>query len=283
VLLPIGRTSASLNATALQAAQAAYEEQLELLDSDCVTRCPNRAELRQQTAQLLESSFVELAANLRPEISVEVGAHEASFSERLKARVPSVRALAFEANPYVYAHFAPRLHQCEIDYRHAAICDRDGVAQFSIPTLLPTGAECPRLNVISSLRHWVNISEYEETMVPALRIDTVLPAPPDRLVAWIDAEGAQGEILTGGGMFFSHVAALYIEVEYVTRWRGQLSYESLVEQLRQHSLVPVMRDNIARGQRNEVYIRADDDTMRIVMPTVEAYVLAVRELVTSTG
>ena len=98
------------------------------LEHNAIRSCANRQGLRERSGSLLEAAFLDLAARLAPTLSVEIGAHEASFSERLKAKLPDLHALAFEANPFVYRRHAGRLgqHPNAIDYRHAAICGEDG-------------------------------------------------------------------------------------------------------------------------------------------------------------
>lgn len=267
--------------------QRLYEEQLRLLDEDCVTRCSNRTALRERTADLLASAFIELATNLAPDLAVEIGAHEASFSARLKARVPGVHALAFEANPYVYEHFAPILRESAtgVDYRFAAICDRDGVVELRIPVRLKRGDLLERSNPVSSIHYYDGwFAEYETVTVPAFRVDTAVGTlAAARAVTWIDAEGAQKEILDGGPVFFGHAAAVYIELESDPQYRGQLPCEAFTERLMGDSLVPVMRDNVARGQFNEVYIRPDREILEALMPTIVQYVEALRDLVAAKG
>jgi FkbM family methyltransferase len=257
-----------------------YDEQLILLDQERIARCENRRGLREATGDLLEAAFIELAAALEPELSVEVGAHEASFSARLKARLPGLHALAFEANPYVYERFAAEMRGpgAGVDYRFAAICAHDGVAEFRIPKTL-VGDAVERRNEIGSLRHWAGIVDFETVNVPALTLDTALSANAGaRSVIWIDAEGAQSEILAGGGEFFRRVAAVYIELEDRERWHGQSLSGEVAERLAAASLVPVMRDNLARGQFNEVYCRTEPEILGTALQPVANYVGALRRL-----
>lgn len=261
-----------------------FNEQVVLLNQEPIARCENRRGLRCQTGYLLETAFLELAISLAPDLSVEIGAHEASFSRRIKSALPSVRALAFEANPYVHERFAPELSKADvgIDYRLAAVCDRVGTAELRVPVKLREVA-FDRANPISGLRHWAHPGfEYESMTVPALTIDAALgSAAYLRTVAWIDAEGSQSEILSGGPDFFSRVAAIYIEVEDQERWQGQSLEGEISDRLSAFMLTSAMRDNIARGQCNQVFVRADTDIVDAAIPSILAYLEALRGLDTA--
>jgi FkbM family methyltransferase len=248
------------------------DEQNRLLNHQCILASPNRQGLREKTGALLETAFIDLAANLVPTLSVEIGAHEASFSERLKAKCPTLHAVAFEASPRVFDLHATRLKlpAVGVDYRHIAISDEDGFAELRMP-LGPDGAA---LNPgISSLLHRANFAYgYEEVRVPALTLDSALAQlGTERSVAWIDVEGAQHKIIAGGRRYFTQVAAVYIEIERVEVWKQQWIDTELAKVLAGFSLVPVMRDNLAKSQFNEVYIRADNDIMEWALAAASRY------------
>lgn len=257
------------------------DEQIGLLDHAAISRCANRRGLRERSGTLLEAAFLDLARRLTPTLSVEIGAHEGSFSERLKASVPTVDALAFEANPFVYRQHAERLRQPAsfVDYKHAAISDEDGTAELYIPvTRDGVAVDSGRLSSLS--RRMSTEFDYERILVPAFMLDSALQfLAVDRSVAWIDAEGIQGRILAGGDHFFSHVLALYIEIERKQVWQNQMLDSEVARRLADFSLVPIMRDNLAVAQYNEVYIRADDDIANAALAPVQSYINELRTLV----
>lgn len=262
------------------------DEQNDLLDHEAISGSVNRQGPRERSGSLLEAAFVSLATRLAPTLSVEIGAHEASFSERLKTNLPDLHALAFEANPYVYRQHADRLRQLAIfiDYKHAAICGDNGTAQLLMP-VTRNGQPIGPFNKIASLFPRPGTEfEYEQVQVPAFTLDTVLQSfAVDRSVAWIDAEGAQSEILAGGCSFFSQVMAIYIEVERKQQWCDRKLDSEIAELLADFSLVPIMRDNQARGQYNEVYIRMIDGIVDAAIPPVLDYMGELRKLVRLVG
>jgi len=256
------------------------DEQNRLLNRDSILAAPNRQGLRHETGTLLEHAFIDLAAALQPTLSVEIGAHEASFSERLKAKCPALHAIAFEASPPVFELHAARLRlpPIEVDYRHLAISDADGSAELRVPM----GRDGAPLNAgISSLLHRTNFRDgYETAHVPALSLDSALAGfDTARAVAWIDVEGAQHKVIAGGHKFFARVCAVYIEVERVRVWEEQRTDRELTEILAGFSLLPIMRDELAGSQFNQVYVRADRDVIDAALPVASRYVAALEGMI----
>jgi FkbM family methyltransferase len=277
---------ATMNGNGFDRLQQLLDEQTGLLHHETISSCANRQGLRERSGSLLEAAFLDLATGLAPTLSVEIGAHEASFSERLKTRLPALHALAFEANPFVYRQHAERLSRqaVSIDYRHAAICREDGTVRLEIP-VTQNGIPIDHNNMISSLLRRMSAEfEYESVLVPALSLDTALkPFAVDASVAWIDAEGAQSEILAGGRGYFEQVTALYIEIERKTVWCDQKLGGEITERLADFSLVPIMRDNLAKSQYNEIYVRSQDDIIDTALPSILTYIGELRRLVGVSG
>lgn len=236
------------------------ERQLRILARPEIVAAPNRRGLRKKTGDLLERAYVDLVALLAPDLSIEVGAHEASHSLAVKARSPQTTALAFEANPHVHAHFSPKLAReaARIDYRHAAVTDREGICSLSIPRRSALGA-FDRMNRISSLlARDRGAFEYEQVEVPATTLDRVgAETACVSASLWIDVEGAQRQVLDGAKMLLRKALAVFIEVEEQPIWQGQQIADTVDERLRAAGLVEAMRDSLARSQHNRVYLRRD--------------------------
>jgi FkbM family methyltransferase len=261
--------------------QAQFEELIELLSHPRITNCENRRGLRQQTGSLLEDAFLALAIETAPDLSVEIGAHEASFSARLKRSCPQVQAIAFEANPHVFEKYlhAPDNSLETVQYKNAAICSSTGFVDLYIPTKWSKGS-FNKSNAISSLLPRTNKQfEYEKVSVPALTLDDAL-ANIDfcNAVAWIDVEGAQREIIKSGTKFFSHASAIYIEVETVVIWKGQIIADEVSNLLAPHGFVPIIRDNLANIQFNQVYININKTPTSVSAPIVDKYIRDIRVL-----
>lgn len=159
-------------------AQTFFDALVAFLGHPSIVACESRRSLRRQTGSLLEEAFLALAVASAPDLSVEIGAHEASFSSRLKQRLPRVRALAFEANPYVFDRYTrgPDNRLSDVDYRNAAICDTLGTVNLFIPTRWSKGT-FDKANAISSLHRRNSLQfDYETVSVPSLTLDAAVEA-----------------------------------------------------------------------------------------------------------
>lgn len=264
--------------------QARYQELNELLSHQRIIACENRRGLRQKTGSLLADAFLALAIEFAPELSVEIGAHEASFSVRLKRSRPQIEALAFEANPYVFEKYLTELDSYpeSVKYMNAAICNQTGSVDIYIPTVWPHGS-FPKTNAISSLLPRANKHfEYEIARVPAYTLDDAVQDITFReAVAWIDVEGAQRDVIEGASKFLSRASAVYIEVETTEVWSGQTMANDVSELLSQYGLVPVLRDNLAKRQFNEIYIKDSEQHVALADPIISKYVNDIVCLVSS--
>ena len=231
---------------------------------------------------LLQEAFLDLAVRSSPDLSIEVGAHEASFSIAMKKRLPDLEVMAFEANPYVFEKYSRALSEGAenpIRYEHLAICDRNGVSELKIPVSWPRG-RFGRDNAISSLHPRRDERfEYEVVSVPARMLDSVLEDTAfESCVMWVDVEGAQAEVIAGSGDALSRTSVLLIEVENESVWVDQETASGVSCRLGQHGLIPVMQDNLARLQRNEVYMRPSKRMRGRALPVIENYIGALKRL-----
>ena len=243
-----------------------FEEIVELLEHPRIANCESRQGLRRLTGNLLEDAFLTLVTRIGPDLSVEVGAHEADFSVRLKNCLPRVHCLAFEANPYVFAKFTRfgRRRLKSIVYKNVAICGKTGSVDIHVPRRWRKGSFA-RANAISSLLPRIAQDfEFETVNVPALTLDDAVDGLKfANAVAWIDVEGAQQEVLRSASGFLSRTAAIYIEVETAGVWRGQLMSDEVSALLASYGFVPVMRDNLAKVQFNIIYVANSSDKLAL--------------------
>jgi FkbM family methyltransferase len=251
------------------------------LSDSAIVSAPNRQGLREKTGQALEAAFIDLCVSLKPDVSVEIGAHEASFSERLKRRHPDIEAIAFEANPLVHAAHADRLAQTglAIDYRNCAVAAAVGKVSMHIP-VRQNGVEMTRVSAITSLhRRRAEGFEYEVIEVPSTTLDETLNSiGPCSAVVWIDAEGAQEQIIAGANAAMTNITTLYIEVENALVWHSQRMDTEISAALHEYNLIPLMRDNLSTVQYNQVFIRNDISCLDIALPIASEYVEQLRRL-----
>lgn len=202
----------------------------------------------------VEEYFRELCLQVRPTVGLELGAHQATFSVWLKESVPAARCLALEANPYVYDVHRERLAATGVDYRNLAVGPTNGTIELHIPRDLGKRKR-RRTNRMASLNVHRKTKADEVVSVEASRLDDLVTLDPsDRVVAWIDVEGAAGQVLEGGREVLSRASAVYIEVENRTTWEGQWLDTDVARFLGELGLMPVIRDIQRPHQYNVVFV-----------------------------
>lgn len=201
----------------------------------------------------VEKAYVRLCRHVSPTISLELGAHEARFSRRMKRFHPEARCLAFEANPYVAEQYAERATSRGVEYVVAALAATNGTVELTIPTVVgqrPRG----RANKMASLGQHRFARETETVTVPSMRLDDVVQlAPDDRVVAWIDVEGASEIVLGSSRETLARASLVYIEVESKPIWAGQWLDTEVAAFFDDIGLVPIMRDVQRPRQYNVVF------------------------------
>ena len=186
--------------------------------------------------------FRRLCRRIEPTIVLEIGAHEATFSQWAAATFPTAKVLAFEANPYVHAKYAEALAATSVDYRNLAVGPINGEVQLNVPTEV-WGRERELTNRMASLGVHTESTDDIQVTVPSVRLDDHLSlSADDRVVAWIDVEGANEIVLTGSGGVLDQTDAVFIEVESEPIWEGQWLDGDVATYLADHGLVPVARD-----------------------------------------
>jgi FkbM family methyltransferase len=205
----------------------------------------------------VERFFRDLCRQVRPTVVLELGAHEAEFSSWAKRQFPEAQCLALEANPYVHAEHREALARAGVDYRLLAAAPETGTVTIHIPTGVG-GRELTRTSRMASLVTHTGSHGDEAVEVPAVRVDDLLtPGPDDRLVVWVDVEGASEQVLSGGREVLGGAAAVYMEVERDLRWHGQWLDVDVARYFDQLGKVPVLRDIQRPHQYNVVFVDAE--------------------------
>lgn len=210
---------------------------------------------RSEHQQRLVRYFRRLCRRAEPAVSLEIGAHEASFSRWAARKLPDARVIAFEANPHVHEKYAAELAGTRVDYHHLAVGTVTGEVQLNLPTDVG-GRERVLANRMASLGVHKETVDQIEVTVPSVRLDEFVElAAGERAVAWIDVEGASGAVLDGSTGLLDRIDAVLIEVERETTWEGQWLDTDVAVFLKQHGLVPVARDLARTFQHNVVFAR----------------------------
>lgn len=195
---------------------------------------------------------------LKPDLSLEVGAHEAKYSRRMRDIRPGIPAVAFEASPIVYEHFqtSQDFTALGVTYLNKAVSDVDGFVTLHLideddgisgrNSLLPrSGNDLPTL----------------ARTVPSVRGDAVVEEYGGRNVAlWIDVERASGAILQEftKRLATRRISSIFIEVEVREIWEGQWRDTEIIRALLDRNYIPVFCDNEWGEQYNIIFVRVED-------------------------
>ena len=237
----------------------------------------NSRDERLKTRDRMQHFFEALQRVLKPEMTLEIGAHAAPFSQRMSHL--GIKAHAFEANPYNHKAFARRIRRRapKVSYHHLAISDSDGTVTFQVKESR-SGREVKKISGNNSLllRTAPDIV-YESVTVPAARLDSFLAANAldgRSFSAWIDVEGALGIVTAGFGTALQSCLSLIVEVEDASFWQGQMLAPDAMRYFARQGMVPVARDFEAPHQYNLLYLRKDVAALPEVAAALREYLEA---------
>ena len=212
-----------------------------------------------QPAQVIDRRvrrfFNDICRSVDPTLVLELGAHEGRFSRWAKEHFPAARCLALEANPYVHAKFEAELSALGVEYLHRAAAAENGTVTINIPTQVWSRTKAPEDSKMASLAVHTGASELTSVEVEAVRVDDLVAVgDEERIVCWIDVEGASEQVLTGAEHVLARADAVYIEVESEEVWPGQWLDEDVARFFRGIGLTPAMRDIQRKHQYNVVFL-----------------------------
>lgn len=221
-----------------------------------------------QLQRRVRTAFRTLARLTDPTLTLEIGAFEAGFSRWVRRELPAARAVAFEANPMVWAHHRDDVAALGVEYLNLAIGPENGPVTLNVPRDFDGRARDP-VNRMASLGSNLRSEEQVPVEVPGVRLDDAVPlTADDRLVAWIDVEGALGAVLPASAATLGRAAAVYVEVEAEAMWDGQWLDRDVLEWFAGVGMVPVLRDRQRREQYNVLLVPASAATTREVTEVV---------------
>lgn len=244
--------------TAVSRADLVWMQDLVLMQQARLHRVSDRGS-RRQSAAAMQTRFRDLQTVLLPDLTLEIGALFAQFSQEMSRR--RAEAHAFEANPYTHDALVRRLARRApaLKYHHLAISDADGAATFQIRRAA-SGRAMRKATNISLLTRENPATDYEAVTVPASRLDSFLARNTlegKQFSAWIDVEGALSKVTAGFGTALRSCLSLVVEVEEKRFWQDQMLVQDMMECMDGQGMVPVARDFEYRHQYNLLYLRKD--------------------------
>lgn len=215
---------------------------------------------RKESVARLRSLFYRLHEVLRPRSTLEIGAKEATFSRTIRKLLPETRAIAFEANPFVFQkqrrHSDPK--RDGVEYRNLAVADVTGTTTFFVQTRRGDRPVKPTLGS-NSLMPRAGDVETMEVEVPCTRVDDYIRNEKVKSpkTAWIDVEGAVGVVLPGMRSALWDFLMVFVEVEERPFWEGQWLWPDVQAFMVENGFTPVARDFEYDSQNNVLFIRND--------------------------
>lgn len=210
--------------------------------------------------------FLSMQRVLNPNFSIEIGAHEASFSQSMIRHFVDIPCWAFEANPSVHQKFYGKLTALGIDYLNLAISDINGAISFEIQESHLGDYRPDDLANNSIYKRTESGWTYKQIAVASRSLDDFFFNPQklsehSRGCLWVDVEGASREVLNGGTSLLNKIDSIFIEVEHQMHWENQWLFADVNEFFRQHGFVAVARDSEYEsiGQNNVIYIQSNTE------------------------
>lgn len=205
------------------------------------------------------SHFIELCEKLSVKTTIEIGAHEASLSKKAIQSQSITEVIALEANPFVFERYRHTLSP-KIRFFNKAAMNYDGQVVFCIPTKRkPAETFNGSINKKSENKFK---TQYLEILVDCITIDSLLPLPSP-IALWIDAEGANREVLIGAEILLSSVALIMVEVEHRTIWQKQWKFKEVNKFLKEKGFILIDYNLQTINQTNCIYGKSKSTVPRV--------------------
>jgi FkbM family methyltransferase len=231
----------------------------------------NKLKFSSTQERLLVDELVDLffliQKEIKPKISIEVGANSAEFSKKIKQDNTNIKSWAFEANPYVHKHYADSLQNAGVEYINAAITNKIGKTRFLIQEAYLNNGEWDgkRINRIIG-NNSLLIRDQDDVLYSAPKIDcntldgffidSGILNSNDTVCMWIDVEGATEQVLGNSNKTLKQTDSIFIEVEDFKFWQDQWLAEDVIEFLVSQDFVPIARDYEYEKQNNYIFIKS---------------------------
>lgn len=213
---------------------------------------------REVITKLIENLCYGLIENIKPDLLLEIGAFEGSFSKKMKTMLPASRIIAFEANPNVYAHFKNSFIGSGVEYLNYAVAKSSGVISLYIPKSI-AGKDMPIIGRMGSmLEVQLRDSKVEEVQVASIELDEFLierKLESSSNAMWVDVEGAVDIVLSGASLALKNCSLIFCEVESSPVWKDQVLEGGVSEIFRINGFKKVARDCQKWFQHNIIFIK----------------------------
>lgn len=180
-------------------------------------------------------------------IIVEAGACDGRDTYQLARAFPKGTIYAFEPVPALYNALKERTKQfCNIVYLEKALGPSCQKAPFFVATKQATGNTTQTSSLLSPDQdyNWSGTSfsktiEVDVTTLDAWAEQNTIPVID---FLWLDAQGAEYQILQGAQKMMPHIQSLWVEVSHQQRYKNQSDKNMLIAELTKQGFVAVAHD-----------------------------------------
>jgi FkbM family methyltransferase len=195
----------------------------------------------------LSATFINMQKDLKPDYAIEIGANAAEFSVEMKNRF-DIESVAFEANPDIFNKYVDKIRESGVTYLNYAISDSNEPIAFNIHHNSFAGD--------NSIKKRVHASIVKSYTVMAYTLDKYFEkASFEKACLWIDVEGANKEVLSGGIETLKRCKSIFIETEDISFWEDQWLTKDVQTFLENQGFEKVAQENVYSMQKNIIFIR----------------------------
>ncbi len=196
----------------------------------------------EKSARLLEEIFYQVCEDTKISQFVECGAHDAFASRKFKSKFPTIKAVAFEANPHVFDNFFGLVKAAGVIYINKAISDRVGTQGLFLKS-----KDTKSWSSEGYLRFDdVEDSKLERIQVATTTLDLEMANSLSKLptALWIDVEGSNKVLVEGAKSFLESnlVEVILIETQVDVVWEKDFSAIELCQEFHSYGYELIARD-----------------------------------------
>lgn len=189
--------------------------------------------------------YIEMQKEIKPTLSIEVGAFDADYSKAM-AKL-GIECFAFEASPFIHNRFKNDMEG--ISYINKAVSDKEGSIKFEL-----IAHQDPNKIGHNSIKHRNEDLNYLYVDIESITLNSYFKDRVDEKIAlWIDCEGANKEVLIGASHILPSVESILIETEDVDFWKDQWLHEDVVKFLSLFGFYIVEERESLIKQRNVIF------------------------------
>lgn len=208
------------------------------------------------TNNAFAEKFYNIQKSINPKSTIEIGAFDADFSKEMSKQLHNKNIWAIEANPKIYNKFKNSLDN--INYLNFAVSDKNENININIINA-PEDIDDWWQGASSILGRIDGIKTYtveiKSVTLDSFVIDNNIAGP---ISLWIDVEGANKQVLSGGIETLKNVSSIYIETEIEPLWKDQWTINDVVYFLENNGFV--LLDESSGLQRDLIFIKENITT-----------------------